>query len=125
VKIGLEISTVDYFQGAEKDYVFASIVRCNDRGAIQFAESKSRLTVMLSRARKGLMIVGSTMTLQEGSRDNPWKDVIDILEQSHRVYHANPELDNLAISKYAAWKRMQDLKNRPRVSAYSLEQEWD
>lgn len=88
--MGLEISTVDYFQGGEKDYIFASIVRCNNNGAIQFAESKSRLTVMLSRARKGLMIVGSTMTLQEGSRDNPWKEVIDILDQSGRLYHANP-----------------------------------
>lgn len=120
MKEGLEISTVDYFQGGEKDYIYASIVRCNNRGTIQFAESKSRLTVMLSRARKGLMIVGSTMTLEEGSQDNPWKDVIEILRNSNRVYHSNPQLDCLAIGKYYAWKKMQDLRNRQEVRVYNL-----
>lgn len=37
ITLGLVVSTVDGYQGGEKDYLFASIVRCNDRGLVDSA----------------------------------------------------------------------------------------
>ena len=96
----MDISTVDYFQGGEKDYIFASIVRCNNYGAIKFAENKSRITVLLSRAKKGLVIVGSLLTLTKGSNDNPWKDVVHYLRHKHAIYYSNYEQDQRVMDRY-------------------------
>lgn len=77
IRLGLIVSTVDGYQGGQKDYLFASIVRSNEDGIVDSAENKGRLTVLLSRARKGLVIIGNADTLSKGSYDNPWRKVVD------------------------------------------------
>jgi len=59
------IHTVDSFQGKEADVVIVSLVRSNDRpnektkGRIGFLASYQRANVMLSRAKKLLVVVGN------------------------------------------------------------------
>lgn len=55
---GLEIDTVDGFQGREKDAVIVSLVRSNDRGELGFLVEVRRMNVALTRARKKLIVVG-------------------------------------------------------------------
>lgn len=50
-----KISTVDAFQGAERDIIIMSCVRTEGIGFIQ---EKRRLNVALTRAKKHLIIVG-------------------------------------------------------------------
>ena len=60
---GLEIDTVDGFQGREKEAVVISLVRSNREGEIGFLGDTRRMNVALTRARRKLIVVGDSATL--------------------------------------------------------------
>jgi ATP-dependent RNA/DNA helicase IGHMBP2 len=60
---GVEVASVNAFQGREKDVIVASWVRSNDRGDVGFVADGRRLTVALSRARCLLVQIGDSATL--------------------------------------------------------------
>ena len=61
----LEIKTVDGFQGREKEIIILSFVRSNEDGNIGFLEDLRRLNVSITRARKKLIMVGDSTTLNK------------------------------------------------------------
>ncbi|CAE7782092.1 unnamed protein product, partial [Symbiodinium pilosum] len=65
------IFTVDGFQGNESDYVFYSAVRSGGT-ATGFVGNPQRLCVLLTRARRGLIVVGSRQTLQHAEEWQHW-----------------------------------------------------
>ena len=62
----LQISTVDSFQGKEKELIVISMVRSNPRGYLGFVGFPNRLNVTLTRAKKCCVIVGDAQTLNRG-----------------------------------------------------------
>jgi ATP-dependent RNA/DNA helicase IGHMBP2 len=60
---GLEIDSVDGFQGREKEAVVISLVRSNVEGEIGFLADVRRTNVALTRARRKLIVVGDSATL--------------------------------------------------------------
>jgi superfamily I DNA and/or RNA helicase len=60
---GLEIDTVDGFQGREKEAVVLSLVRSNQESEIGFLADVRRTNVALTRARRKLLVVGDSATL--------------------------------------------------------------
>lgn len=60
---GLEIDSVDGFQGREKEAVLLSLVRSNPRGAIGFLAEARRLNVAWTRARRKVIVIGDSATL--------------------------------------------------------------
>ena len=60
---GLEIGTVDGFQGREKEAVIVDLVRSNDHGEIGFLANTRRMNVALTRARRFLLVVADSATL--------------------------------------------------------------
>ncbi len=60
---GLEISSVDGFQGREKEVVVVDLVRSNADGEIGFLADTRRMNVALTRARRMLLVVGDSATL--------------------------------------------------------------
>jgi superfamily I DNA and/or RNA helicase len=60
---GLEIDSVDGFQGREKEAVVISLVRSNVEGEIGFLADVRRMNVALTRARRKLLVVGDSATL--------------------------------------------------------------
>ncbi len=60
---GLEIGTVDGFQGREKEAVIVDLVRSNDEGELGFLTDVRRMNVAITRARRFLMVVGDSATL--------------------------------------------------------------
>jgi superfamily I DNA and/or RNA helicase len=60
---GLEVDSVDGFQGREKEAVVLSLVRSNSEGEIGFLADVRRTNVALTRARRQLLVVGDSATL--------------------------------------------------------------
>jgi ATP-dependent RNA/DNA helicase IGHMBP2 len=60
---GLEIGTVDGFQGREKEAVIVDLVRSNEHGEIGFLANTRRMNVALTRARRFLLVVADSATL--------------------------------------------------------------
>jgi len=60
---GLEIGSIDGFQGRENEVVILSLVRANGAGEIGFLADTRRMNVALTRARRKLIVIGESATI--------------------------------------------------------------
>lgn len=60
----LTVNTVDGFQGQERDVIFISLVRANEKGEIGFLRDLRRMNVAITRAKMKLVILGDAPTLK-------------------------------------------------------------
>ena len=70
----VEVRTVDGFQGREKDLIVFSTVRCNPERDIGFTADWRRINVALTRARRGLAVLGNAASLRTSPDWNSWLD---------------------------------------------------
>ena len=59
----LRISTIDSFQGQEKETIILSLVRSNDDGTIGFLKDYRRMNVAITRAKEQLFVIGDSATI--------------------------------------------------------------
>ncbi|XP_071975379.1 5'-3' DNA helicase ZGRF1 isoform X2 [Engystomops pustulosus] len=71
----VQVSTVDAFQGAEKEIIILSCVRTRQVG---FIDSEKRMNVALTRGKRHLLIVGSLACL---TKNKLWEQVIHHCEK--------------------------------------------
>lgn len=81
----LEISSVDSFQGREKECIIYTLVRSNARHNVGFLSSDQRTNVAITRAKRILIIVADTETC--GSHKF-LKRMFDFCEQSGQYWSA-------------------------------------
>ncbi|GES84016.1 P-loop containing nucleoside triphosphate hydrolase protein [Rhizophagus clarus] len=87
ININIKLSTVDNFQGEEANIVIISLVRNysdSEYSSIGFLKSKNRSNVLLSRARKGMYLIGNSKLMASESKDM-WASVVEILCKHKRV----------------------------------------
>jgi DNA polymerase III delta prime subunit len=83
-------ATIDGFQGEEADVIIVSLVRNNDvapPGGVGFLSERPRLNVMLSRARRKLVLVGCWEFFLKRANDEAWKDPYHPLHHIANVFH--------------------------------------
>lgn len=73
----IDIDSIDGFQGQEKDIIYLSLVRSNEKGIIGFLKDERRLNVGLTRAKKKLIIVGDSATLSGNDTYVSFLDHVD------------------------------------------------
>lgn len=82
----ISVNTVDGFQGQERDIIFISLVRSNDKGEIGFLSDLRRMNVAITRARMKLIILGDVKTI---CKHKFYKELYE------ETYHFNPIADNI------------------------------
>ena len=71
------VQTIDGFQGQERDVVYISLVRSNEKGEIGFLQDLRRMNVALTRARKKLVVIGDSATLSAHPFYRAFLDYVD------------------------------------------------
>ena len=59
----IRISTIDSFQGQEKEYIILSLVRSNEEAIIGFLADYRRMNVAMTRAKEKLYIIADSATI--------------------------------------------------------------
>lgn len=83
---GLEIGSIDGFQGRENEAVIISLVRANGDGDIGFLADTRRMNVALTRARRHLIIIGDSATIGGHPFYQQLLDYFDQIGAYHTVW---------------------------------------
>jgi superfamily I DNA and/or RNA helicase len=81
-KTRLFVDTVDGFQGMEKELIIFSAVRSNQSANVGFLRDFRRLNVMLTRAKRGVVLVGNMQTLEN---DRYWYEWIRWAKENNLI----------------------------------------
>jgi predicted DNA helicase len=73
----IRISTIDSFQGQEKENIILSLVRSNDDGDIGFLKDYRRMNVAITRAKEKLFVIGDSATIGADSFYNSFLNYIE------------------------------------------------
>ena len=85
------LTNADNYQGEESDIVIVSLTRSNADGDIGFMRSPERLNVLLSRARKALILVGNSDTFVTSRKGaETWKPLIEHLSDTNVIFDGFP-----------------------------------
>lgn len=79
----ITVSTIDGYQGQEKDVVYLSLVRCNEKGDIGFLRDYRRMNVAMTRAKRMLVLVGDSGTISQDRFYSKFLDYVDT-EKAYR-----------------------------------------
>ena len=79
VRENISINSVDAFQGQERDVIYISLTRSNEKNEIGFLKEYRRMNVAMTRAKSRLVIVGDSGTL---AKDSFYNSVIDYAQKT-------------------------------------------
>lgn len=88
LEVAVEVSTIDGFQGREKEAIVVSLVRSNDEREIGFLSDKRRLNVAMTRPKRHLCIIGDMETL-ERSGDRFLRDWVKYCEEKYEIRYVD------------------------------------
>ncbi|XP_046560628.1 LOW QUALITY PROTEIN: NFX1-type zinc finger-containing protein 1-like [Haliotis rubra] len=80
---GVRLTVVDNYQGEENDIILLSLVRSNAEGSVGFLKIENRVCVALSRAKKGLYVIGNFDLLAQESQ--LWREIKKDLQINNQI----------------------------------------
>ncbi|XP_048365207.1 protein ZGRF1 isoform X4 [Sphaerodactylus townsendi] len=118
----VQVSTVDAFQGAEKEIIVLSCVRT---GQVGFIDSETRVNVALTRGKRHLLIVGNLNCLR---KSNLWGNVIQHCAGNkdglQHVSQCEQKLNDI-LKSYMERKKAEERKLKEKSKSKSLSQKTD
>ena len=87
---GLEIGSVDGFQGREKEATIVSLVRSNTEAEVGFLSDTRRMNVAMTRARRLLIVIGDSATIGQHPFYSKFLEYVDA-HDAHRSSYEFPE----------------------------------
>ena len=121
--INMDVSSVDSFQGQERDYIIINTVRNNKDCEIGFLKDAKRLNVSISRAKYGLIIIGNANCLYNAKVENKytiWRRYIDYIKNNNSLVSFNMEDD-----KFEKYEFNQILNNEIVEGDYEEKYDFD
>ena len=107
VRMGVDIQTVDNFQGQENDIVIISCVRSNVHQTAGFTKVGNRTNVALSRARQAMFVIGDFEMLSKAKgNDNCWVKIYDVVKQQDAFTNGTIEI---GCRQHSAYRREIDI----------------
>ena len=82
IRENIVVNTVDAFQGQERDVIYISLTRSNEKSEIGFLKEYRRMNVAMTRAKTRLVVIGDSATI---GKDQFYNAVIDYV-QSIKTY---------------------------------------
>ncbi len=73
----ISINTIDAFQGQEREVIYISLVRSNEKSEIGFLADYRRMNVAMTRAKKKLVIIGDSATIGGHSFYNDFLNYVE------------------------------------------------
>lgn len=80
----IQVSSVDGFQGQEKDIIYISLVRSNLESTIGFLQDTRRMNVAMTRARRRLVVIGDSATIGQ----HPFYEAFIHYTEKLNAYHS-------------------------------------
>nr|XP_056711498.1 protein ZGRF1 [Euleptes europaea] len=118
----VQVSTVDAFQGAEKEIIVLSCVRT---GQVGFIDSETRVNVALTRGKRHLLIVGNLNCLRKSKL---WGSIIQHCaggkDGLQHVGQCEQKLNDI-LKAYMERKKEEERKQKEKSKSKSLSQKTD
>lgn len=95
----IEIDSIDGFQGKEKDLILFSAVRSNANNELGFLRDARRLNVMLTRAKRGVILFGDQFTLANDPAN--WLPWLKWISSKRAIVHVTKLNDHLENTDYS------------------------
>ncbi|EUD66703.1 hypothetical protein C922_03028 [Plasmodium inui San Antonio 1] len=113
----IEIDSIDGFQGKEKDLILFSAVRSNANNELGFLKDARRLNVMLTRAKRGVILFGDQFTLANDPENwLPWLNWISSKRAVVHITKLNEHLENADYSLIDKLNKINKTVNLKNVS---------
>lgn len=77
-ELPISVNTIDGFQGQERDVIYLSLVRSNEKAEIGFLKDYRRMNVAMTRAKLQLVLVGDSATIGD---DSFYQQLLDYVER--------------------------------------------
>ncbi|KEG04926.1 hypothetical protein YYE_00501 [Plasmodium vinckei vinckei] len=80
------VHTIDSYQGCESDLIIISTVRSNENYSLGFLNDEKRMNVLLTRMKKGIIIIGNSKTLKNNFFWNEFISFLDFFNSRKSVF---------------------------------------
>ncbi|XP_059147742.1 NFX1-type zinc finger-containing protein 1-like [Physella acuta] len=77
----VRVTSIDNYQGEENDIVLVSLVRSNQENEVGFLKTDNRVCVALSRAKKGMFVIGNLQLL--ATKSWLWRNILETAQDKH------------------------------------------
>ena len=91
-ELPVEISTVDGFQGCDKEMIVISFVRSNPKKIVGFLNESRRINVSVTRAKRCCVVIGDIFTLRN---DPGIRSFIDYCQDQNVIVKVFEYLENI------------------------------